>query len=38
MMQVARLIEPIPHSPSGKLRQMARALQLEWHPTADPHH
>lgn len=30
-MQVARLIEPIPHSWSGKLRQMARALQLEWH-------
>ena len=30
-MQVARLIEPIPHSFSGKLRQMARAVQLEWH-------
>lgn len=30
-MQVARLIEPIPHSGKGKLRQMLRALQLEWH-------
>lgn len=30
-MQVARLIEPIPHSFGGKLRQMLRALQLEWH-------
>ncbi len=30
-MQVARLIEPIPHTGMGKLRQMARALQLEWH-------
>jgi penicillin-binding protein 1C len=30
-MQVARLIEPIPHSGSGKLRQVLRALQLEWH-------
>ncbi len=30
-MQVARLIEPIPHSGRGKLRQMARAMQLEWH-------
>jgi penicillin-binding protein 1C len=30
-MQVARLIEPIPHSAGGKWRQMARALQLEWH-------
>jgi penicillin-binding protein 1C len=30
-MQVARLIEPIPRSPLGKLRQMLRAVQLEWH-------
>lgn len=28
-MQVARLLEPIPHTPAGKLRQIARALQLE---------
>jgi penicillin-binding protein 1C len=28
-MQVARMIEPIPHSVRGKLWQMARALQLE---------
>lgn len=28
-MQVARLIEPIPHSLGGKLRQIVRALQLE---------
>lgn len=30
-MQVARLIEPYHRSVPGKLRQMARALQLEWH-------
>jgi penicillin-binding protein 1C len=30
-MQVARLLEPIPHSAGGKLWQMARALQLELH-------
>ncbi len=30
-MQVARLIEPIPHTGLGKLWQIARALQLEWH-------
>jgi penicillin-binding protein 1C len=30
-MQVARLIEPVPHSLSGKLRQLLRALQLELH-------
>ncbi|HET9047951.1 MAG TPA: penicillin-binding protein 1C [Chiayiivirga sp.] len=30
-MQVARLIEPIPHTALGKLWQIARALQLEWH-------
>jgi penicillin-binding protein 1C len=29
-MQVARLIEPIPRTPAGKLRQIVRALQLEW--------
>lgn len=28
-MQVARLLEPIPRTPLGKLKQMARALQLE---------
>ncbi|KAB2936959.1 MAG: penicillin-binding protein 1C, partial [Rhodocyclaceae bacterium] len=28
-MQVARLLEPMPHTVPGKLRQMARALQLE---------
>jgi penicillin-binding protein 1C len=28
-MQVARLIEPIPRTPAGKLRQIVRALQLE---------
>ncbi|MBK7145893.1 MAG: penicillin-binding protein 1C [Xanthomonadales bacterium] len=28
-MQVARLIEPIPHSGFGKVRQMIRAVQLE---------
>lgn len=28
-MQVARLIEPIPHNGLGKMRQIARALQLE---------
>ncbi len=28
-MQVARLLEPMPHSLAGKLRQMARAVQLE---------
>lgn len=30
-MQVARLIEPIPHTGKGKLWQMLRALQLESH-------
>jgi len=30
-MQVARLIEPMPRSLLGKLRQSLRALQLEWH-------
>ena len=28
-MQVARLLEPTPHTLAGKLRQMARAVQLE---------
>lgn len=30
-MQVARLLEPMPRTLTGKLRQMLRALQLEWH-------
>ncbi len=30
-MQVARLIDPVPRTVTGKLRQMARALQLELH-------
>ena len=30
-MQVARLIDPHPRTVAGKLRQMFRALQLEWH-------
>ncbi|MCK7594190.1 penicillin-binding protein 1C [Pseudomarimonas salicorniae] len=30
-MQVARIIDPHPRSLTGKLRQMARAVQLEWH-------
>lgn len=34
-MQVARLIEPIPRTGAGKLWQMARALQLEWHLSKD---
>lgn len=29
-MQVARLLEDLPHDVGGKLRQMLRALQLEW--------
>ncbi len=29
-MQVARMLEPIPHTPAGKLKQIWRALQLEW--------
>src|SRR5690606_11733982 len=29
-MQVARIIEPHPRTAWGKLRQMLRALQLEW--------
>lgn len=30
-MQVARLIEPVPRTVAGKLRQIARALQIECH-------
>jgi len=30
-MQVARLLEPHPRTVIGKLREMLRALQLEWH-------
>ena len=30
-MQVARIIDPHPRTLAGKLRQMLRALQLEWH-------
>jgi len=29
-MQVARILEPISRTPAGKLRQILRALQLEW--------
>jgi penicillin-binding protein 1C len=29
-MQVARILEPMPRSPTGKLKQVLRALQLEW--------
>lgn len=34
-MQVARLTDPCEKSVSGKLKQMFRALQLEWHYTKD---
>ncbi|MFZ2237383.1 MAG: penicillin-binding protein 1C, partial [Dokdonella sp.] len=34
-MQVARILAGTPHSLSGKLRQMFRALQLEWHLSKD---
>jgi penicillin-binding protein 1C len=30
-MQVARILDPHPRTLSGKLRQLLRALQLEWH-------
>lgn len=30
-MQVARILDPVPRTPLGKLRQMLRALQLEAH-------
>ncbi|MDR0735765.1 MAG: penicillin-binding protein 1C [Zoogloeaceae bacterium] len=29
-MQVARILEPMPRNASGKIRQILRALQLEW--------
>jgi penicillin-binding protein 1C len=29
-MQVARILEPIPHTVRGKIKQILRALQLEW--------
>ena len=34
-MQVARILEPVPRTPRGKLRQMVRALQLEWRLSKD---
>lgn len=34
-MQVARILEPVPRTPRGKLRQIARALQLEWRLSKD---
>ncbi|MGB1257489.1 MAG: penicillin-binding protein 1C [Thiolinea sp.] len=34
-MQVARILDPHPRSLRGKLRQMFRALQLEWHFSKD---
>ncbi len=34
-MQVARLLFPHPRSVPGKIRQMLRALQLEWHLSKD---
>jgi penicillin-binding protein 1C len=34
-MQVARLLEPHPHTLTGKLLEMLRALQLEWHSNKD---
>ncbi len=34
-MQVARLLEPKARTYGGKLREMARALQLEWHFSKD---
>ncbi|MEZ5447641.1 MAG: transglycosylase domain-containing protein [Thiolinea sp.] len=34
-MQVARIIEPHARSLPGKLQQMFRALQLEWHYSKD---
>jgi penicillin-binding protein 1C len=34
-MQVARLIEPIPRTPLGKLQQAIRAAQLEWRLSKD---
>ncbi len=34
-MQVARILEPHARTPAGKLRQMLRALQLEWRYSKD---
>ncbi|MBV5285161.1 MAG: penicillin-binding protein 1C [Methyloversatilis discipulorum] len=34
-MQVARILEPVPRTPAGKLRQIVRALQLEWRLSKD---
>lgn len=34
-MQVARILDPHPRTPLGKLRQSLRALQLEWHLSKD---
>ncbi|GAA5178439.1 penicillin-binding protein 1C [Niveibacterium umoris] len=34
-MQVARMLDPVPHTLRGKLRQVARALQLELHCSKD---
>ena len=34
-MQVARILEPVPRTAAGKLRQIARALQLEWRLSKD---
>lgn len=34
-MQVARLLEPRPPTLAGKLREMLRAVQLEWHLSKD---
>ncbi|WP_430433676.1 penicillin-binding protein 1C [Methyloversatilis sp.] len=34
-MQVARILEPVPRTPRGKLRQIVRALQLEWRLSKD---
>jgi penicillin-binding protein 1C len=30
-MQVARILDPVPRTIPGKIRQIARAFQLEWH-------
>ncbi|PZU54431.1 MAG: penicillin-binding protein 1C [Thauera sp.] len=34
-MQVARILEPVPRTPRGKLRQIVRTLQLEWRLSKD---
>ena len=33
--QVARILDPVPRTMAGKLIQIARAFQLEWHYTKD---